>query len=155
MDQCRRTAFLRAPLRNRLTVTACWRLLGLLVFAVASVPVVHQYLVLWPDEIWQVDLEVYREGARSLVLGRPVYDFLTSAPQYLPMTYPPFSAVLGTPLLLVPFRVAGWMWTFFQLWLLWVTVGHGVPAVPGPVQPDAGLVQGALAGAAGPAPAGG
>lgn len=135
------------PLRNRLTVPACWRLLGLLVFAVASVPVVDKYLVHWPDEIWQVDLEVYREGARGLVIGRPVYDFLTSAPQYLPMTYPPFAAVLGTPLLLVPFRVAGWMWTFFQLWLLWVTVGMGFRPLLARFSRMPGLVQGALAGA--------
>jgi alpha-1,2-mannosyltransferase len=127
-------------------VTARWRLAGLLAFGLACYPAVYQYLVLWPDEIWQVDLEVYREAARSLVLGRPIYDFLTSAPQYLPMTYPPFSALVGMPLLLVPFRVAGWAWTFFQLWLLWITTGMGFRPFLDRFTRTAGLVQGLVAG---------
>jgi alpha-1,2-mannosyltransferase len=136
----------RGPVPIRLPVTAGWRLIGLLVFALACYPGVHTYLMLWPDEIWQVDLEVYREAARSLVLGRPIYDFLTSAPQYLPMTYPPFSALLGTPLLLVPFRVAGWSWTFFQLWLLWITVGMAFRSFLDRYGTRSGLVQGIVTG---------
>jgi alpha-1,2-mannosyltransferase len=125
---------------------AGWNLAGLLVFAAACYPVVHQFLVRWPDEIWQVDLEVYREAAHSLVLGRPIYDFLTSAPQYLPMTYPPFAAVIGTPLLLVPFSVAGWVWTFFQLWLLWITTGMAFRPLLARMAPFSGLFRGVLAG---------
>lgn len=136
----------RGPVSIKLPVTARWRLVGLLVFALACGPAVHTYLIQWPDEIWQVDLEVYREAARSLVLGRPIYHFLTSAPQYLPMTYPPFSALFGTPLLIVPFRVAGWAWTFFQLWLLWVIVGMGFRPFLERFGALSGLVQGILAG---------
>lgn len=140
------TPRLRAVLRDRLSVTARWRLAGLLVFAVACYPVARVYLVLWPDEIWQVDLEVYREAAHSLVLGRPIYTFLTSAPQYLPMTYPPFAALIGTPLLLVPFRAAGWLWALFQFWLLWISVGMGFRPFLDRFSRTRGLVQGGIAG---------
>jgi alpha-1,2-mannosyltransferase len=133
-------------LRKRLPVAGGWHLAGVLVFAVACYPVVHRFLVLWSDEIWQVDLEVYREAAHSLVLGRPIYDYLTSAPQYLPMTYPPFAALVGTPLLLVPFPVAGWAWTFFQLWLLWITTGMAFRPLLARVAPVSGLLQGIVAG---------
>src|SRR5512135_3488975 len=84
-----------------------WRLLGVLLLAASAYPVVNHYLVLFPDEIWQVDLEVYREGARSLIEGRQVYGWLTDNPQYLPFTYPPFAALVGTLLLLAPFAVIG------------------------------------------------
>jgi alpha-1,2-mannosyltransferase len=136
----------RGTLRSRLPVTARWRLAGLLVFVAASYATVHTFLVEWPDEIWQVDLEVYREAAHSLVLGRPIYDFLTSAPQYLPMTYPPFSALIGTPLLLVPFRVAGWLWTVMQLGLLWITVGLAFRPFLERFAARRGLVHGLIAG---------
>ncbi|MFB9377046.1 glycosyltransferase 87 family protein [Kineococcus gynurae] len=100
-----------------------WHLLGVLVLVVAALPIVHRYLVAYPDDQWQVDLEVYREAGISLLVGRPVYDVLTEAPQLLPFTYPTFSAVLAVPLAFVPFLVAGWLWTAFQLALLYVTVG--------------------------------
>jgi alpha-1,2-mannosyltransferase len=100
-----------------------WRLLGVAVFATVAVPNIRYYLVGYPQEHWQVDLEVYREGARSLLLGREVYDWLTGGPQWLPFTYPPLAALLGLPLLLVSFHAAGWMWTAIQLWLLWFSVG--------------------------------
>jgi alpha-1,2-mannosyltransferase len=138
------TLHLRGRFRTLLPVTARWRLVGLLVFALAAYPVVHQFLVQWPDEIWQVDLEVYREAAHSLLLGRPIYDFLTSAPQYLPMTYPPFSALVGTPLLLAPFRVIGWTWTFLQLGLLWITAGMAFRPFLDRFPRSHGLVQGSI-----------
>jgi len=100
-----------------------WLWAGLVAFALSAWTVLASYLLGFPDEIWQVDLEVYREGSRSLVDGRPVYEWLTEAPQYLPFTYPPFAALVGTPLLLVPFPVAGWLWSLLQLALLWVCVG--------------------------------
>lgn len=136
----------RGSFRAWFPVTARWRLAGLIVFAFACYPVVHRYMVLWPDEIWQVDLEVYREAARSLVLGRPVYAFLTSAPQYLPMTYPPFSALVGTPLLLAPFRVVGWSWALLQLGLLWITAGMAFRPFLDRFLRTRGLVQGVICG---------
>ncbi|HET9655095.1 MAG TPA: glycosyltransferase 87 family protein [Kineosporiaceae bacterium] len=133
-------------LRQRLPANPRWWSAGVALLLLASVPGVRQYLVHWPDEIWQVDLEVYREGAHSLLLGRPVYDYLTSAPQYLPMTYPPFSALLGLPLLAVPFGVAGWLWTAFQLWLLWITVGMAFRPLLQRFGHRSALAQGAVAG---------
>lgn len=123
-----------------------WRLTGLVIFVASSFSVVRQYLVRWPEEIWQVDLEVYREGARSLLLGRSIYDYLTSAPQYLPMTYPPFAAVLGLPLALIPFATAGWLWTLLQLVLLWVSVGVAFRPFLRRFGVRAAVAQGAVAG---------
>ncbi len=60
-------------------------------------PVVLRYLVFWPLDQWQVDVEVYREAGVSILTGRPVYAALTEAPQLLPFTYPPFAAVLAHP----------------------------------------------------------
>ena len=58
-----------------------------------------------------VDLDVYRNAGRSVLDGRDVYAFLSHPPQRLPFTYPPFAALLAVPLALVPFTVAGWIWT--------------------------------------------
>lgn len=81
----------------------------------AASPVVLRYLVFWPLDQWQVDVEVYRLAGESVLTGRPVYLALTEAPQLLPFTYPPFAALLAIPLALVPFGVVGWVWTFAQV----------------------------------------
>ena len=78
-------------------------------------PVVLRYLVFWPLDQWQVDVEVYREAGVSILTGRPVYAALTEAPQLLPFTYPPFAAVLAIPLAMMPFGAAGWLWTGLQV----------------------------------------
>ena len=97
--------------------------LGVAILAVASAPTVYQYLATFSDEDWQIDLAVYREASRALLDGLPVYDLRTDAPQFLPFTYPPVAAIFGLPLLLVPFRVLGWLWSVLQLALLWYTIG--------------------------------
>ena len=74
-----------------------------------------RYLVFWPLDQWQVDVEVYREAGVSILTGRPVYATLTEAPQLLPFTYPPFAAVLALPLAMMPFGAAGWLWTGLQV----------------------------------------
>ncbi|GAA0317551.1 glycosyltransferase 87 family protein [Kineococcus aurantiacus] len=124
-----------------------WRWLGVLVLLVAVAPVVHRYLVAYPDDQWQVDLEVYREAGRSLLLGRPVYQFETEVPQLLPFTYPTFSAVLSIPLALLPWAVAGWVWTAFQLALLWVVVGLAFGPLLARAGRFAGLAHGVVAAA--------
>ena len=91
-----------------------WLLAGLLI-ALASLPVVLRYLVFWPLDQWQVDVEVYRRAGVAILHGEPVYDFLTEVPQLLPFTYPPFAAVLAVPLALLPFGVVGWLWTAAQI----------------------------------------
>jgi alpha-1,2-mannosyltransferase len=90
--------------------------------ALAAAPVVLRYLVFWPLDQWQVDVEVYRQAGVSILTGRPVYAALTEAPQLLPFTYPPFAAVLAIPLALVPFGVAGWLWTLAQVLAVTATV---------------------------------
>ena len=90
-------------------------LLAAVVIVLAAVPVVLRYLVFWPLDQWQVDVEVYREAGVSLLTGRPVYAALTEAPQLLPFTYPPFAAVLALPLAMMPFGAAGWLWTGLQV----------------------------------------
>ena len=102
------------PPANRTVPRHRWLLAALLI-ALAAVPVVLRYLVFWPLDQWQVDVEVYREAGVSILTGRPVYAALTEAPQLLPFTYPPFAAVLAIPLALVPFGAAGWLWTALQV----------------------------------------
>lgn len=93
---------------------ARWALAALIV-ALAATPAVLRYFAFWPMDQWQVDVEVYREAGVSILTGRPVYSAMTEAPQLLPFTYPPFAAVLAIPLALVPFGVAGWLWTVAQV----------------------------------------
>lgn len=89
--------------------------LAIALIALAAVPVVLRYLVFWPMDQWQVDVEVYRDAGVSILTGRPIYSAMTEAPQLLPFTYPPFAAILAIPLAWVPFGVAGWLWTAAQV----------------------------------------
>ncbi|KGN39687.1 hypothetical protein N801_16075 [Knoellia aerolata DSM 18566] len=89
--------------------------LAIVLIALAAVPVVLRYLVFWPMDQWQVDVEVYRDAGVSILTGRPIYSAMTEAPQLLPFTYPPFAAILAIPLAWVPFGVAGWLWTAAQV----------------------------------------
>ncbi|WP_245862177.1 glycosyltransferase 87 family protein [Phycicoccus duodecadis] len=89
--------------------------LAVLVIALAAAPTALRYLVFWPLDQWQVDVQVYRDAGVSVLTGRPVYATLTEAPQLLPFTYPPFAALLSIPLALVPFGVVGWLWTALQV----------------------------------------
>lgn len=90
-------------------------LLAALLIALAAVPAILRYFVFWPQDQWQVDVEVYREAGVSILTGRPIYQAMTEAPQLLPFTYPPFAALLSIVLALVPFSVAAWAWTIAQV----------------------------------------
>ncbi|MDP9826259.1 glycosyltransferase 87 family protein [Kineosporia succinea] len=122
-----------------------WLLLGVLVLAASAFPLAWHYLVTYPRENWQVDLEVYREGARAVVTGFPLYDLRTIQPQFLPFTYPPFAAFTALPLLFAPFHVIGWVWTGVQCALLWWTVGIAFRPFLNRFAHRAGLVRGVLA----------
>lgn len=98
----------RWPPRTRLILAG-------LVFAAGAIPHVVNYLVLWPRDHWQVDVDVYRQAGLSVLLGRPLYEVMTEAPQLLPFTYPPFAAILVIPLTVLPFGAVGWLWTGAQL----------------------------------------
>ena len=89
--------------------------MAVLVIALAAVPVVLRYLVFWPMDQWQVDVEVYRDAGVSIMTGRPIYAAMTEPPQLLPFTYPPFAAILAMPLAWLPFGVIGWLWTAAQV----------------------------------------
>ncbi len=115
------------------------------IFAVSAGYVLHTLLVVFPGDQWQLDLEVYRDGSANLIHGRPVYDWLTIAPQFLPFTYPPFAAVAGIPLALVPLVVAGWLWALLQVVLLWVCTGLAFARFLGRFGHRAGLAQGVIA----------
>ncbi len=90
-------------------------LLALAVFVVVAAWPVAKFLLLFPEDQWQVDVQVYREAGISVLQGRPIYAQMTDPPQLLPFTYPPIAALLSVPLALVPFRVAAWTWTIAQL----------------------------------------
>ncbi len=53
---------------------------------------------------WPTDVDVYRLGADTFLHGRSIYTELPVSPVGgpLPYTYPPFSAVLFTPLAIIP-----------------------------------------------------
>jgi alpha-1,2-mannosyltransferase len=89
--------------------------LGLIVAAALIAPLAYAHLDVWVGQR-MVDLSVYREGGRSVLLGRPVYGYVTPWPQYLPFTYPPFAALLATALSL------GSQWHDAVLW----TVGEAL-----------------------------
>ncbi|MBT0771146.1 DUF2029 domain-containing protein [Kineosporia sp. J2-2] len=124
---------------------APWLGIGVLVLAGSAFPLAWHYLVSYPRENWQVDLEVYREGARAVVSGFPLYDVRTVQPQFLPFTYPPFAAFTALPLLIAPFAVMGWAWTVLQCALLWWTVGIAFRPFLRRFGHRAGLAQGVLA----------
>ncbi|NAZ76874.1 DUF2029 domain-containing protein [Kineococcus sp. T13] len=129
----------------RAAPAGAWRLAGVVVLLLAVAPIVHRYLVAYPQDQWQVDLEVYREAGRSLLLGRPVYAFETEVPQLLPFTYPTFSALLSVPLALLPWGAAGWVWTALQLALLWLVVGLAFRPLLERAGARAGLLHGVVA----------
>lgn len=95
--------------------TAAIWLLAVAVVVAGTAPLAWHYLVSWPQDQWQVDLEVYREAGRSILYGRPVYDTLTEPPQLLPFTYPPFAALLALPIAVVPFTAVAWVWAAAQV----------------------------------------
>jgi alpha-1,2-mannosyltransferase len=70
-----------------------------------------------------VDLNVYRSGALTVLHGRDLYDMRTAIG--LQFTYPPLSAILAMPLLLVPWSVARAAWTAMVYVPLGVAVWFG------------------------------
>ncbi|MET3806742.1 alpha-1,2-mannosyltransferase [Nakamurella sp. UYEF19] len=94
--------FTAAPARLVHSRWAPWALLALSVAArvVAT--------LLGPEPFNMIDLKVYVEGAQHLTDGT-LYDFLSGASK-LPFTYPPFSALLFTPLSWLPWTLTRILW---------------------------------------------
>ncbi|MGV9325270.1 glycosyltransferase 87 family protein [Streptosporangium sandarakinum] len=101
--------------------------LALLLVAAAAAPLVLYWLGNVDDQRL-VDLDVYRTGGQALLEGRPVYDFVTPAPQLLPFTYPPVAAMLAVPLAMMSWPVAQWVWTAGIFVTLAVTVAYAFRA---------------------------
>ncbi|MEV4248087.1 glycosyltransferase 87 family protein [Streptosporangium canum] len=108
--------------------------LALLLIVVAVAPLVIQWLGNVDDQRL-VDLDVYRTGGQAILEGRPVYDFVTPAPQLLPFTYPPIAALLATPLAAMSWPAAQWVWTALVFVTLAVSVGYGFRALLGHAVP--------------------
>jgi alpha-1,2-mannosyltransferase len=119
-------------------------LLGVVLFLVIAAWPIAKFLLLFPQDQWQVDVQVYREGGISVLQGRDIYAQMTQPPQLLPFTYPPIAAFLSVPLAFVPFPVAAWGWTIAQLlanvaitWVAWFRlrerVGVWAPVLVGVV----------------------
>ncbi|MEV0306389.1 glycosyltransferase 87 family protein [Nonomuraea fuscirosea] len=98
-----------------------WVIVALAV-AAAVAPLVHAWLTN-PDDQRLVDLDVYRTGGQMLLEGRPVYDYVTPAPQLLPFTYPPIAAMMAVALAGMSWATAQWVWTVGVYVALAVTVG--------------------------------
>jgi alpha-1,2-mannosyltransferase len=122
------------------------QLAGMALLAVLAMPVVLPSLLLVPDADWQVDLEVYRTAAETVVSGGDLYAMRTPPPQLLPFTYPPFAALVALPLWLGSFAAMGWIWSAVQVFLLWVCVGVAFRRVLDRFGERRGLARGALAG---------
>ncbi|MCG5219694.1 glycosyltransferase 87 family protein [Streptosporangium soli] len=102
-----------------------WTWLPAVTIAVLAIAPLVAYWLGNVDDQRLVDLDVYRTGGQALLDGRPVYDFVTPAPQLLPFTYPPIAALLAIPLALVSWPIAQWGWTLGVFLALAVTVGYG------------------------------
>ncbi|MCC5580411.1 DUF2029 domain-containing protein [Microtetraspora sp. AC03309] len=96
---------------------------ALVIVVCAAVPLVAYWLTN-PADQRLVDLDVYRTGGESLLLGVPLYDAITPAPQLLPFTYPPIAAMLAVPLAAIPWPLAQWVWTAAIVVTLAVTVRY-------------------------------
>jgi len=69
-----------------------------------------------------LDLDVYRSGGATWLAGHSLYDHLLPALKlHLPFTYPPFSAILMSPLALVSMPVAAMAITLMSMVALTVT----------------------------------
>ena len=73
---------------------------------------------------YRLDLDVYRIGSLTFLHGGDLYHGLppTSSGVALPFTYPPFAAVLLSPLALVPMAVASMAVTLAGIALTGITV---------------------------------
>jgi alpha-1,2-mannosyltransferase len=94
---------------------------SLVVVVLAAMPLVDFWLTNAEDQRL-VDLDVYRTGGQALLLGLPVYDAITPAPQLLPFTYPPIAAVFAVPLAAISWPAAQWLWITAILIALATTV---------------------------------
>ncbi|GAA3212572.1 glycosyltransferase 87 family protein [Actinocorallia longicatena] len=98
-------------------------LLGASIAVAAMLPIVGRWLTN-PIDQRVVDLDVYRTAGIAVLRGASVYDFLTEPPQLLPFTYPPFAALLATPMALLSWPAAQIVMTLLIFVVLVLVVGY-------------------------------
>jgi len=76
----------------------------------------------------QLDIDVYLMGARHLLDGRLYLTGLAQSP-HLPFTYPPFAALVFTPLALLPTGPAQVLWSVVNVLALFALVRLSIRAV--------------------------
>ena len=97
------------------------------------------------DPYNMIDLKVYVDGARHLTDGR-LYDFVSGTSQ-LPFTYPPFSALIFTPLAWLPWTLTRVLWQVAMVaalpaivYLTLRLLGRVGPDAADPVRPLRGIL---------------
>src|SRR3954465_4102461 len=118
---------------------APWALLGL-------TGVLHVLATLaGGDPFLMVDLAVYVDGARHLTDGT-LYDFF-SEPLHLPFTYPPFSAIIFSPMTWLPWTLLRVLWQLASFAAMAVMayctlrlLGRAGPEAPKPLAHVRGIV---------------
>lgn len=86
-----------------------------------------------PENSTFVDLRVYYDATGALFRGE-LYQFVMSTDTHgmaLPFTYPPFAALVFTPLRLLPFDVVKWVWFAGTIALLVLAVWLALATVRG------------------------
>jgi alpha-1,2-mannosyltransferase len=83
---------------------------------------------------YRIDLDVYRLGSEAWLRHQPLYGVLltTSGGSRLPFTYPPFAAVLLSPLALIPMKAATTVFTLITIALAAVVLRLFLRSVAGP-----------------------
>ena len=135
-----------APALRRLVASRWIPALVLLVSIVIDVVVTE----LGPEPFNMIDLAVYVQGSGHLTDGT-LYDFLSGASR-LPFTYPPFSALVFTPLHWLPWTVTRVLWHAGSIaaltGILYLTLRLLGRAGPGATRPIASLAGTLLLGTA-------
>jgi alpha-1,2-mannosyltransferase len=97
------------------------------------------------DPFLMVDLAVYVDGARHLTDGT-LYDFF-SEPLHLPFTYPPFSAIIFTPMTWLPWTLLRVLWQLASFGAIALMayctlrlLGRAGPNAPRPIANVRGIV---------------
>jgi alpha-1,2-mannosyltransferase len=82
---------------------------------------------------YRVDLDVYRLGSQAWLRHQPLYGVLltTTGGSRLPFTYPPFAAVLLSPLALIPVKAATTVFTLITIALTAVVLWLFLRSVAG------------------------
>ncbi|WP_231913391.1 glycosyltransferase 87 family protein [Corynebacterium jeikeium] len=77
---------------------------------------------------YNLDLDVYRVGAQRVLDGQELYSghFHIIGDTYLPFTYPPISAVLFTPLAVMPYHLAAVLLVCATVAVTWWVLAHTV-----------------------------